>query len=131
MVLLPQIVRAALELHDGNLRRLAMANYRRHDLTACQCRLTDLDIGPFSDQQHLAEFDGSAGLCVELFDAQHPVLRHPILLAASGDDRVHSDLTENGPGLKGRAFYWRTLPRSNGSFLNIGRDLAQKFTASR
>jgi hypothetical protein len=33
--------------------------------------------------------------------------------------------------LKGRAFYWRTLSRSNGSFLSIGSDLARKFASAQ
>src|SRR5689334_15554498 len=33
----------------------------------------------------------------------------------------------NGRELKGRAFYWRTLARSNRPFLSIGRDLAYEF----
>src|SRR6516162_2401368 len=85
VVLLPQVVRAALELHDRYLGALPMAHNRGDHVRA------------LADQQDLSKLDRGAGLGVELLDAQHVVLRHPILLAARGDDRVHSGGGTMGP----------------------------------
>src|SRR5579863_389258 len=87
--LLPQVVRAALELHHRHFRAPAVAHDGREHLAALERGTADLDLGPLADQEHFAKFDGGAGLRVELLDAQHAILGHSILLAARGDDCVH------------------------------------------
>jgi len=82
-------MRAALELDDRHLGALAVAHHRGEYLAPLEGRPADLDVRALTHQQHFAELDGGARLGVELLDAQHAVLRHPILLAARGDDRVH------------------------------------------
>ena len=99
-----------------------------HPLKALAPPMTLQEIRALADEQHFAELDRSAGLGVELLDAQHPILRHPILLAARGDDRVHIGGVAMSQ-LKGRAFYWRTVPRSNGSFFSISSHLAHKLAS--
>src|SRR6185312_1480636 len=91
MVLLPQIVLAAAELHDRHLRTLAVTNHGRDDLPALQQRLAELDAGALADEQNLAELDRCAGFRVQFLDAQHLVLGHTILLAAGGDGCVHGN----------------------------------------
>src|SRR6516165_560883 len=94
VVLLPQIVRAALELHDRYLAALAVPHHRGEHLAALEGGLAHLDVGALPDEQHFAELDGGTGLRVEFLDAQHAIFGNPILLAACGDDRVHSGWTE-------------------------------------
>src|SRR3989440_4251157 len=89
VVLLPQVMRAALELDHRHLGALAVAHNRGEYLAPLEGRLAELDVRALADQQHFAELDRGARLGVELLDAQHVVLGHPILLAARGDDRVH------------------------------------------
>src|SRR5256885_10728487 len=109
----------------------SVSHHRGEYLAPLEGRLAELDVRALTDQQHFAELDGGARLGVELLDAQHAVLRHPILLAARGDDRVHG--IGGGMGLepKGRAFYWPTPPGSNGCFLKHDGDLALKPPALR
>src|SRR5882757_9660829 len=89
MRLLPQIVRTALELHDGDLRALAVTYDSADDLATLQQRRAELDVGALANEQHLAEFDGCACFAFQLLDAQHVVFGDTILFTAGGDDCVH------------------------------------------
>jgi len=109
-------MRAALELDDRYLGALAVAHHGGEHLATLQGGLADFHLRAFPNQQHFAELDGGTRLGVELLDAQDGVLRHPILLAARGDDRVHGSRGGMGLEPKGRAFYWRPPSRSNGAF---------------
>src|SRR5580700_10650305 len=122
VILLAQIVRTALELHDRYLCALAVAHDGGEYLAALERRLAHFHVRTLPDEEHLAKRDGGAQLRVELLHAQHAVLAHPILFTARGDDRVHSRV--GGLGLrKGRAFYWRTPSRSNDVFPKSNRYL--------
>src|SRR5260370_31383491 len=84
VILLPQVMRAALELDDRHLGALAVAHDGGEHLAPLEGRLAELDVRALPDQQHFAELDRGARLGVELLDAQHAILRHPLLLAARG-----------------------------------------------
>src|SRR6516162_5652541 len=71
VVLLPQVVRAALELHDRYLGALPMAHNRGEHLAALERGLPHFHVRALADQQDLSELDRGAGLGVELLDAQH------------------------------------------------------------
>src|SRR5579862_1949896 len=66
--LLPQIMLAAAELHDGHFRPLAMTHHRGDDLATGHMRLAELHLGALPDQQHFPELDGGAGLGVQFPD---------------------------------------------------------------
>src|SRR5580704_7501162 len=84
MILLAQVMRTALELHDRHLGALAMAHDRRQHLATLERGLADLDVRTLTDEQHFAKFDRRARLSVELLDLEHAVLGHAILFAARG-----------------------------------------------
>src|ERR1700747_2694015 len=60
MRLLSQIVRTALELHDGDLGTLAVTYDSADDLATLQQRRTELNVRALADEQHFAKFDGCA-----------------------------------------------------------------------
>src|SRR2546430_17434089 len=62
VVLLPQVMRAALELDHRHLGALAVAHHRSEDLAPLEGGLTELDVRPLADQQHFAELDRGARL---------------------------------------------------------------------
>src|SRR5580658_779000 len=86
VIFLAQIVRAALELHDGDLGALAVAHDGGEHLAALERGLAHLHVRTLPDQEHLAEGDRGTRLRVELLHAQHAVFPHPILFTTRGDD---------------------------------------------
>ena len=92
MALAPQIMLAAPELHDRDFRALAVAYDGREHLAPVEPGLTELHLGALPDEEHLAELDRGARLGIELLDTKDRILRHSILLAAGGNDRVHDDV---------------------------------------
>src|SRR5262249_24959301 len=74
MSLLPQIMLAALEFHDADLRAPAVPDHSGGDLPALQEGLAQGHIGTLAHQEHLAELNGRTWLGVELFDAEKAVL---------------------------------------------------------
>src|SRR5881398_4271761 len=60
--LLPQVMRAALELDDRYLGALAVAHHRGEHLATLQGGLADFHVRAFPDQQHFAELDGGTRL---------------------------------------------------------------------
>src|SRR6202165_3803446 len=69
VILLPQVMRAALELDDRHLGALAVAHHRGEYLAPLEGRPADLDVRALTHQQHFAELDGGARLGGE---ALHP-----------------------------------------------------------
>ena len=74
MILLPQIVRTALELHDRHLGALAMAHDRGQHLATLERGRAELDVRALADEQHFAKLDRRARLSVELLDLSTPSL---------------------------------------------------------
>src|SRR5918994_1562522 len=85
MILLPQIMLAPPELHDGDLGALTMANHRGSDFAALEQRRAKFHIRALTHEQYFAELNGGAGLRIELLDAQDIILRNPVLFATGGD----------------------------------------------
>src|SRR5256886_17406920 len=59
VVLLPQVMRAALELDHRHLGALAVAHHRGEYLASLEGRLAGLDVRASPAQHYLAQFDGS------------------------------------------------------------------------
>src|SRR5579862_3923720 len=98
VILLAQVVRTALELHDGHLGTLTVTHHGGEHLATLEGGLAELNLRALPDQEHLTEGHDRPGLRVELLHAQRAVLRHPILFAARGDDRVHSRIYRRNGG---------------------------------
>src|SRR4249920_3295953 len=88
---LAQVVLAATELHDDFLLAFAVLLDGGRDLAALEQRSADLDAVAVADEQHFAELNRGAGLCIELLHLEDGSVLDPILFAARGDDRVHLD----------------------------------------
>src|SRR5690606_21599714 len=82
MPLGPPIVGAALEFHDLDLLRAALAHDLALDLAAGHQRCADAHVLPLADEEDLVEVDDIADLGAQALDAQLVALAHAVLLTA-------------------------------------------------
>src|SRR5690349_14757776 len=86
---LAPVVLPAAELEDDDLGRAVLADDLGLDLGSTNDRGADLHAVAAANEENLAQRDAVADVASELLHPETIALRHPILLTARLDHRVH------------------------------------------
>src|SRR5687767_9361845 len=90
----PPVLLALLLLEDADLGAAGLGQRQAAHHRAVERRAADADAAVAADHEDPRELDLLAGGCHAPLDLDRVARRHPILLAAGLDDRVHAQLAD-------------------------------------